>query len=430
MSTVKNLNFKKKISTKSQSKKSKSVIAIDESYMSETTDVGRNGNINLIIPPVKSIIVNKNISNSSSSNSLKSETSIDPEELEDIFDNSCPIVSENSRPIVSENSSSVSSTVVVNNGNQLKKWFFTFNNYEEKDIEQMISCFNKICSKYIFQEELGNKCGTPHLQGNIWLFKKMRWSEFKLNKKICWQPTRNEEAAISYCSKISTRNGRQWSKGFEELNKNKLPEDYYDFKGVIETISVLRPWQKTVFESMKKKPDGRTINWIYDKNGNCGKSAFKCYCIDNYKANFITTDRGSINDIANIFYNCFFNDDIKNKLDPTLLGTFVLDLARANEHFISYNAIEKILDGCMTNTKYVCKNMRFQKPHVWVFANCLPDYSQCSKDRWKVFSIDNNFELIPYVKPIEKKIKKKSFVWFKKSSIDSDNELSPNLELD
>lgn len=56
---------------------------------------------------------------------------------------------------------------------QLKQWFFTFNGYLESDILLMEERFKEICFKYVFQEEIGEN-GNKHLQGNIWLLKKMR----------------------------------------------------------------------------------------------------------------------------------------------------------------------------------------------------------------------------------------------------------------
>jgi len=55
--------------------------------------------------------------------------------------------------------------------NQLTNWFFTFNNYTADDILLLETKFKTICKKYVFQEEIGLKCGTPHLQGSIHLKK-------------------------------------------------------------------------------------------------------------------------------------------------------------------------------------------------------------------------------------------------------------------
>lgn len=100
--------------------------------------------------------------------------------------------------------------------NQLKKWFFTMNNYNNSDIDTLKSKFDEICEKYVFQEELGAN-GTKHLQGSIVLNKKMRWSEFKLPNSIHWEKTNNETASFDYCCKNETRNGEIYTKNYDPI---------------------------------------------------------------------------------------------------------------------------------------------------------------------------------------------------------------------
>ncbi|MEC8567183.1 MAG: hypothetical protein VXY56_02680, partial [Pseudomonadota bacterium] len=40
---------------------------------------------------------------------------------------------------------------------------------------------------------------------------------------------------------------------------------------------ILRPWQKDAFDLFSKAPDDRTVHWIYDEEGNSGKSWFQNY---------------------------------------------------------------------------------------------------------------------------------------------------------
>ncbi len=84
---------------------------------------------------------------------------------------------------------------------QLYQWFFTLNNFTKVDILHLKMRFNKMCKWWIFEEEVGEK-GTPHLQGNISLVKKLRLTSIaKWDKRIHWEPTRNVEASIAYCQK-------------------------------------------------------------------------------------------------------------------------------------------------------------------------------------------------------------------------------------
>ena len=91
-------------------------------------------------------------------------------------------------------------------------WSFTFNNYDEKNIETILQYFKLNCKEYYFQEEVGES-GTPHLQGSIELKTRKRLTELKkLNEKIHWEATRNIDASNKYCQKPSFEGARRWTK--------------------------------------------------------------------------------------------------------------------------------------------------------------------------------------------------------------------------
>lgn len=98
-----------------------------------------------------------------------------------------------------------------------RNWFFTINNFTEKDIETIISIEK---SKYVFQEERGES-GTLHLQG-VLMFPNAR--TFTSIKKLL--PTAHIEvpkdlkASIKYCCKTDTRVG--------ELYANIPLDDYQE----------------------------------------------------------------------------------------------------------------------------------------------------------------------------------------------------------
>lgn len=265
------------------------------------------------------------------------------------------------------------STKVVNTqGKQLVKWFFTFNNYFPADIDILETKFRTICNKYIFQEELGEN-GTPHLQGCIFLKKKMRWSEFfpKDYNNIHWEEMRNEKASIAYCCKDETRVGNIFKWGF--------PRE-------LDIITNLFPWQETIYRKCLLEPDKRKIIWIYDPKGNNGKTAL-CKFLT-IKVNAISATSGSAKDIACILAMC-----VKNGKNLNDLTTFIFHYARTSEH-ISYKAIESVKDGYITSTKYESGTMVFNCPHCLVFSNELPDIDKLTKDRWEVYTLNDNKELI------------------------------------
>ena len=219
--------------------------------------------------------------------------------------------------------------------------------------------FKEICIKYVFQEEVGKE-GTKHLQGNIWLKKAMRYSQFNLSSKIHWEKTRNEEAAIAYCQKTETSNGEPHIWGFPKP---------------IKILSELKPWQKSIEDLFFTEPNGRTLHWYWETVGRIGKSQFCKYMFVKHGA--IVIQGGKLSDIMNIIFN----------IDMEKTNMILIDIPRNNGNKISYSAVECILNGMITNTKYETGFKVFNPPHVVVFANEEPDRCKLSEDRWNIVNI-------------------------------------------
>jgi len=86
---------------------------------------------------------------------------------------------------------------------------------------------------------------------------------------------------------------------------------------------------------------------------------------------------GKMADIMNIIFNTNM-DKINNMF---------IDIPRNNGNKVSYNSIECILNGMITNTKYETGTKVFNPPNIFVFSNFMPDTSSLSKDRWKIYTI-------------------------------------------
>ena len=233
-------------------------------------------------------------------------------------------------------SNSESEAVILDGASPPKKqvnarihWFFTFNNYNSEDSEIMLKVFDELCYMYCFQEETGEK-GTPHLQGIISLKKRARWTEFGLMKQIHWEKPNNIKDCYLYCCKSETRTGRVFVKNYE------LP---YKFK-----LNNLYDWELDLIHVYNTLPDDRTVYWYWSNSGNVGKSSFVKHLICNYDAVLLT--KGKYSDICNLIY----------KAKMTVNKLVVFDLPRNNGANISYDAIESIKNGMVSNTKYFINN--------------------------------------------------------------------------
>lgn len=244
-----------------------------------------------------------------------------------------------------------------------KNWCFTLNNYDDADIDQLLSWFEGSKHLYLFQEEIG-KSGNKHLQGTVKFTNKCRPMENKYNiKSIHWEKTRSIDNAIAYCSKADTRNGRIFTNIDPPLDLI-TPEHFY-------------PWQKNLINLLKIEPDNRSIYWYWEKDGCAGKTAIAKYICANLRAIVVS---GKSNDCK----NAILQYHLKNSYYPKII---IFDIPRCNQNHISYEALESIKNGLFYSGKYEGGMCIFNSPHVICFANEEPDYSLLSVDRWVIINI-------------------------------------------
>lgn len=245
-----------------------------------------------------------------------------------------------------------------------KRWCFTWNN--PGSAPGLRTKLEEICEKFVYQRERGAQ-GTEHLQGAIWLKKKMRFSTLKsIDAAIHWEKMRNELASQDYCQKSDTRIGEVVKYGF-------VPE--------IETLEELRCWQDELACILERKPDSRHIYWIVDEDGGAGKTEFVKWYAVNHASTSICANAGNGKDVANL---------LKNYAEKHQMGYFRVFLYNmARDANISYRMLECMKDGMMTNTKYEAATLIFNRPHVIVMSNEMPETNKLSKDRWIIYKIKN-----------------------------------------
>lgn len=235
-----------------------------------------------------------------------------------------------------------------------KNWCFTFNNYDEGSLNSISKILIDKNISYVIGKEIGES-GTPHLQGFIKSPRKIRPDSLKLCKSIHWEKSKGSvEDNIKYCTKDGNA-----------IYSNDLRP--------LQCLSVLYEWQSKIEQFiLSNSPDGRTVNWLYDLRGGKGKSAFCKYMF--IRHNCLTIQGGKLADIMNIIFNT----------NMRKVQCVFIDIPRCNSNKISYSAIECILNGMITNTKFETGVKVFNPPHIYVFANFEPDYEKLSHDRWHV----------------------------------------------
>lgn len=80
-----------------------------------------------------------------------------------------------------------------------RTWCYVLNNYTTQEETQLKSL---VCKYHRFSKEVGDKCGTPHLQGHITFCTSYRMAQLKkLNPRISWRITKVNDHSINYCTK-------------------------------------------------------------------------------------------------------------------------------------------------------------------------------------------------------------------------------------
>lgn len=274
-------------------------------------------------------------------------------------------------------------------GNEMKHWFFTFNNYTDEEMNDCAKKFNEICEKFVFQEEIGEVCKTKHLQGTITLKRKMRWSEFKLSKKIKWMKPIKLKACYDYCCKEKTRNGKIFCLNFQ------IPKTFR----IRKSIDKLWDWQEKLTNYLlNNEPDDRTINWYYSTEGKLGKTTIIRHFlkIEPECTTFILD--GNIDNLRNIIFNFMYDEKTQEQIRD--LKYLFINIPRNNGNKMSYTLLEQLKDGLLQNNKYHTGCKEIPELHITVFSNEPPEIEKLSDDRWNINEVykDNNNILTKKIK--------------------------------
>lgn len=252
-------------------------------------------------------------------------------------------------------------------------WLYTHNNYEKSDIEKISS--HSSIESYIIGEEVGEE-GTPHLQCLIKFKKKTRPFSYGQGDLIFpelrghWgdefgKPVKNIPSAKTYCMKDNN-----YITNMRIKKKVKLLDEDKMYK-----------YQTFIINILKEEPNDRLIYWFYETKGGVGKSALTKYICSQYEA-IILSGKASDMKYGIVAY--------MNKHEGCAPKIIILDIPRESLNYLSYTGIEEIKNGCFFSSKYECEMVIYNNPHVVIFANDLPEINKVSRDRWKIYKINDD----------------------------------------
>lgn len=262
---------------------------------------------------------------------------------------------------------------------------------DERSKDTVVDVLKQMFKKWTFQLERGDS-GYLHYQGRGSLIKKRRAGE--LNKllgtlgvgdmHVTPTVTENTQGEPFYVMKADTRVDGPWSDNEKEVF---IP---YQYRGLMDRLF---PYQQRIWDSADSR-DSRTINYIYCKTGNNGKSTIASLCDLNGRG----LDLPPVNDSEKLIASVCDILMAKQCRDPKVV---FVDMPRAMDKRKlggMYTAIEQIKKGKVFDLRYSYKEWWFDSPQVWVFGNTPPDTSMMSMDRWRLWTIHPFFkELVAYV---------------------------------
>ena len=144
----------------------------------------------------------------------------------------------------------------------------------------------------------------------------------------------------------------------------------------------LRPWQKDAFDLFWWIPDDRTVHWIYDEEGNSGKSWFQ-----NYVQAYFGYHRVARIDLR-IKHADILNVLRKRSLATTSIFLFNDSRSASGNGVDLYSILGDVKYGQAVASKYDSKNISFKTPNtVMVFSTAYPNVDKLSRDRWRIYKI-------------------------------------------
>lgn len=252
-------------------------------------------------------------------------------------------------------------------------------NADEHTPEDIMHFLKGIAKKWVFQKEKGDS-GYVHYQGRLSLIKRRRRIEalrLFVTPPNYFQPTCNPEfirGDAFYQIKKDTRIMGPWA-DTDEIKT--LTKQLILFKGMS-----LRPYQQRIYDECQIF-DMRKINLIWDTTGNCGKSILAEFL--EYEG--LCEELPAMRLMDDIFQwvcsrpikKCYLVD-MPRGMKKDRLGDF-------------YSGIEVIKNGVAYDKRYNAKKVRFDRPRVFVFTNCLPNLELMSRDRWVIWKITKDYDI-------------------------------------
>lgn len=294
--------------------------------------------------------------------------------------------------------------------NAAKRWCFTVNNYTAAEQQALTDSADNF-DYLVFGRERGDNL-TPHLQGYVCLKVKLRLNNVKALpgfQRAHLEVSRGTpKEASDYCKKdgdysefgtLPSGQGKrsefdtlkEWIKEQDTTPTHRdLAENFPSLWGryrssVLSFLELfgprpnlvdgtLRNWQSELDGIINGEPDDRQIVFVFDEEGNKGKSWLIRYWVSKR------------DDVQRLSVGK--RDDLAYAIDCSK-RIFVFDIPRGNMEYLQYGILEQLKDRMVFSPKYDSREKILQHPsHVIVFCNEEPDRTKMTGDRYRVFKLN------------------------------------------
>lgn len=295
------------------------------------------------------------------------------------------------------------------------RWVFTLNNWTDEDVDHLVSVCEPASTYLVFGREVGES-GTPHLQGFVQLKNSTRFNAVKAlvgNRAWLAQARGNNQQASDYAKKdgdfeefgdVPVEQGnrtdwdiyKEWVVGLGRLPSQREVIGHnislwarYSQRCLEIAESVLPPpvltqteprfgWQTQlcgrIDGSVATGANARSIDFVVNPDGNCGKSWVTRWAITKYP------DKVQVLRIGR-------RDDLAHAIDETK-SIFLFDVPRNQMIFLQYTVLEMLKDQMVFSPKYASRMKILRRvPYVAVFSNEAPDLNQLTNDRFNIFNV-------------------------------------------
>ena len=242
--------------------------------------------------------------------------------------------------------------------------------------DELIRQLKETCREWVVQGERGEKSGYEHWQGRVILKEKKRISgKHQVTGMFagCWSPTvTSNKGNYDYVTKENTRILGPFKHDDQVMTRQ--------LKAFVKMD--MRPYQMDIMNWLNE-PNDRVIDIVYDQVGNVGKSIFSEYLEFIGQAEEVPPMRD-------------FKDIMGWVCTRPTKPMYVFDMPRGmkkDKLAEFYSGIECIKNGFAYDPRYSATKVRFNRPRVVVFTNCLPEFSLLSKDRWNVHMMKQDYSL-------------------------------------